>query len=287
MNFDFEKEQEVLSLANDNIHEVLVKYNEILMNLSDREKYIMQLYYYFKKLDTFRSMTPKGHYWDNKRDVIIQKGLEMMKKIGNRLYPDITDLEELRSEVIRDMNGKLQSIISDFSKEIKNAYREYCDYVYTVLPIHGLKTLEASKHRENQHLNCICNGIFASASMNQVEKYIASANVSGMVAHGNKIEYPSNPFSNIDDNKILLIHPVSIYLIDSNYFEPQFDYEVDSDGVARFIYGGEWIAPCERLECIETQTTYLPSTFLNNKIIYYVENGEKIQIQASNGRKRK
>ena len=279
MEFNFLEEQEKIMLANEHINGIITKYNEILMNLSDKEKNVMQLYYYFKKLDTFKSMTPKGNYWDDKREKYINKGLEIIKNLGTKTFSNIHSLDEIRKNVDSYMsNSDLLNIITSFSLEIKSAYKKYCDYVYTVLPISGIKELEESRHRENQYVNSINNGVFATATMESIEKYIARANVGGMIVHGNEIEYPSNPFLNISEEGLTLIKPVSIYLSNVDLFEPQFDYEIDSNGIPHFVYGGEWIAPHEKVPCIEKQTTYLPTSFLENNIVYYQENGEMIKI---------
>ena len=279
MEFNFLEEQEKIMLANEHINGIITKYNEILMNLSDKEKNVMQLYYYFKKLDTFKSMTPKGNYWDDKREKYINKGLEIIKNLGTKTFSNIHSLDEIRKNVDSYMsNSDLLNIITSFSLEIKSAYKKYCDYVYTVLPISGIKELEESRHRENQYLNSINNGVFATATMESIEKYIARANVGGMIVDGSAVKYPSNPFLNISEEGLTLIKPVSIYLSNVDFFEPQFDYEIDSNGIPHFVYGGEWIAPHEKVPCIEKQTTYLPTSFLENNIVYYQENGEMIQI---------
>lgn len=279
MEFNFVEEHEKIMLANEHINGIITKYNEILMNLSDKEKNVMQLYYYFKKLDTFKSMTPKGNYWDDKREKYINKGLEIIKNLGTKTFSNIHSLDEIRKNVDSYMsNSDLLNIITSFSLEIKSAYKKYCDYVYTILPISGIKELEESRHRENQYLNSINNGVFATATMESIEKYIARANVGDMRVHGNKIEYPSNPFSNISEEELTLINPVSIYMGNVDLFEPQFDYEIDSNGIPHFVYGGEWIAPHEKVPCIEKQTTYLPTRFLDDNIVYYQQNGEMIQI---------
>jgi len=279
MNYNFTEESEKLELANNSINEVITKYNEVLMNLSDKEKNVMQLHYWFKKLDTIKEMTPKGNYWDDKRENIINSGLKKLQIIGYKIFPGVSDLDILRESVDSYMNNSnLLNIINSFSLDIKNEYKKYCDYVYTVLPISGIKELEKSKHRENQYLNSINDGVFASTNFDYIEKYIGRANVGGLIAHGNELEYPANPFSRIEDDKLILIKPVSIYLSNVDLFEPQFDYEIDSDGIAHFIYDGEWIAPYDKVNCIETQTDYLPISFIEKNKVYYYEDKEKILV---------
>ena len=278
MNFNFKEENEKLMLANEKINEIIERYNEILMSLSDNEKYILLLHYGFKKLDTFRKMTPKGNYWHEKRENIINDGLKKLQIIGNKIFPVVNDLNEIRHDVDNYMNSSnLSSIIQSFSSDIKNTYKEYSHYVYTILPIKGLKELEASKHRENQYLNSINNGVFATATMESIEKYIARANVGGMIVDHSEVRFPSNPFASISEEELTLINPVSIYLSDIDLFEPQFDY-IFKNGNARFIFDGEWIAPYEKVECIEKQASYLPTSFLEHNVVFYQENGEEKQV---------
>ena len=147
MDFNYEEENKKLILANENIDKVISKYNEILLNLSDREKIMMQLHYYFKKLDTLNKMTPKGNYWNDRRDKYINIGLDKIKNLGNIIFTDITDLVEIRNNVDSYMkNSNLLIIINNFSLDIKATYKKYSSYVYTVLPISGIKELKASKH---------------------------------------------------------------------------------------------------------------------------------------------
>ena len=279
MEFNFKEETEKLMLASENINEIIDRYNEILTGLSDNEKNIMLLHYGFRKLDTFRKMTPKGNYWDEKREAKINDGLKKLQIIGNKIFPGVSDLDEIRYNVDSYMNNSnLSNVIRNLSSDIKSTYKKYSHYVYTILPIRGIKELEASNHRENQYLNSINNGVFATATMDSIEKYIARANVGGMIVDGNEVRFPSNPFASINEEELTLIKPVSIYLSNVDLFEPQFDYIKDKNGKARFIFGGEWIAPYEKVECIEKQTTYLPASFLENNIVYYQESGEDKQI---------
>lgn len=280
MEFSFKEETEKLMLASENINEIIDRYNEILTGLSDNEKSIMLLYYGFRKLDTFRKMTPKVNYWVEKRETIINDGIKKLQIIGNKTFPGVSDLDEIRYNVDSYMNNSyLLKVIRNFSSDIKNTYKKYSHYVYTILPINDLKELEASKHRENQYLNSINNGVFAIATMESIERFIARANVGRMIGDGRVVKYPSNPFLNISEEGLTLIKPVSIYLSNVDLFEPQFDYDLDESGNARFIFGGEWVAPYEKVECIEKQTTYLPASFLEHNEVYYQENGEDKQIK--------
>lgn len=242
MDFNYEEESNKLMLANEGIKRVVDNYNNLLLSLDIKESNVMQLYYYFKKLYTISNMTPKGNYYDDKKELYISKCIELIKKVGNDIYPEIKDLDELKNVVMNDMNEKSIEIINSFSTDIKKAYKEYCKNVYTILPISGLTELVESKHRENQYLNNISDGVFSTTTMSSIEKYIARANVGGMIVRKNEIEYPSNPFSNVDKSELTLVKPVSVYLSSADYFEPQFDYEIDSEGRPRFIYGDEWIA---------------------------------------------
>jgi hypothetical protein len=278
MNFDFNEEKEKLSSVNDELYDLFNNYDNILNSLSNREKNIMDLYYYFRRLNTFKEMTPDGNYWDNKREAFIQRLTNVINKLGHNTFGNFNDFDELKKIVDISMNGKLLNIINDFSADIKNIYKKHIDHVYTVLPVSGLEELEASKHRENRYLNSINDGVFASTSFDSIEKYIGRANVGGLIANGNQLEYPANPFSRIEDDKLMLTEPVSIYLGNVDLFEPQFDYIVDNRGFSHFTFDGEWIAPYEKINCIETQTDYLPISFIEENDVYYYEGNEKIQI---------
>lgn len=278
MDFNYEQEENKLILANENIKNVIKNYNNFLLTLDDREKNIIELYYRFKNLNTITNMTPKGNYAESEREKCISMLTNYIKTIGNKVYPEIANIEELKTNVINDMNGKLIDVSNNFSTSIKNAYKKYCKYVYTILPISGLTELIGNKHRENQYYNSISDGIFSTTTMESIQKYIARANVGGMIVNGNEIRYPLNPFLSVDDSKLNLIKPVSIYLANADYFEPQFDYHIDSEGKPYFKYGGEWVSTKEKVTCIENQTRYLPSSFLEDNVVFYYENGKKINI---------
>lgn len=278
MDFNYEQEENKLILANENIKNVIKNYNNFLLTLDDREKNIIELYYRFKNLNTITNMTPKENYEESERKKCISMLTNYIKTIGNKVYPEIANIEELKTNVINDMNGKLIDVSNNFSTSIKNAYKKYCKYVYTILPISGLTELIGSKHRENQYYNSISDGIFSTTTMESIQKYIARANVGGMIVNGNEIRYPLNPFLSVDDSKLNLIKPVSIYLANADYFEPQIDYHIDSEGKPYFKYGGEWVSTKEKVTCIENRTRYLPSSFLEDNVVFYYENGKKINI---------
>ena len=105
MEFSFKEETEKLMLASENINEIIDRYNEILTGLSDNEKNIMLLHYGFRKLDTFRKMTPKGNNWDEKGETIINDGIKKLQIIGNKTFPGVSDLDEIRYNVDSYMNN--------------------------------------------------------------------------------------------------------------------------------------------------------------------------------------
>ena len=246
MDFNYFEEEHRLMLANNSIQKVINDYTLLLMDLDSKEKNIIQLYYYLKQLDTFCNMTPKGIRIDSDKTSKIEKSKRSIIKYGNKIYPNIIDIDKLRVAVMNDMDGKLLDIINCFTEDIKEAYKKYSKYVYTVLPISGLSQLIASKHRENQYRNEIIDGIYSTTSFEGIKRYIARANVGSMIAHGNEIEYPTNPFSSINDNELTLVKPVSIYF-----------------------------------PCIERQTSYLPSSFIKDNNVYYYTNGEKKLITSN------
>ena len=284
MEFNFEEEASKLERANETINRVIENYNDMLAGLSNKERDIILLYNCFNKYDTIKNMNPKGNFTNEQREKSLAKVMELLQRLGNKHY-GITDFNTLRDAVMNDMDGKLGEIFWGFPVSIINAYKEHCDHVYTMLPIQGLTELKESEKRENQYLNSIYDGVFSTTTMPSIEKYIARANVDGMIVKGREITYPSNPFSEVDENGCKLIKPVSIYLSNVDYFVPQFDYEIERNGRARFIYGGEWVAPCEKVECVEKQTSYLPASFVErNDVKYYGEHRELVPINIESKR---
>jgi hypothetical protein len=283
--FNFEEAESNLELANNSVNNVLREYNRKLESLDRKQLDVLQLYFFMKKYDTIKSMTPKGSgYWtEERKNQMINAGLEIVKEIANNVYPGIDDLDELKSLVNNDMNNGLYTFLDDLSNDIKNAYINNSKYVYTMLPISGIEELIASNHRENQYLSSIKDGVFATGTYESVTKYIGSSLTNGMIVRGNEIKYHKNPFSEITDDKAILKQPVSIYLSDANEFEPQFDF-TSMDGPPRFIFGGEWIAEKERVKCFEKQTDYIPISFLEENDVYYENENGRVPIKPNNKR---
>ena len=159
MDFNYFEEEHRLMLAKKKKKKVINDYTLLLMDLDSKEKNIIQLYYYLKQLDTICNMTPKGIRIDSDKTSKIENSKRSIIKYGNKIYPNIIDIDKLRVAVMNDMDGKLLDIINCFTENIKEAYKKYSKYVYTVLPISGLSQLIASKHRENQYRNEIIDGM--------------------------------------------------------------------------------------------------------------------------------
>ena len=100
-----------------------------------------------------------------------------------------------------------------------------------------------------------------------------------MIVHGNEVTYPSNPFAGIQDDRLLLKNTVSIYISDVDLFEPQIDFSIDQNGIPHFIFGGEWVAPYNDINCVETQISSLPVTFLEDNLVYYQVGEERVHIK--------
>ncbi len=285
MDFNFDAEQKKLDNANKGINEVLNDYDERLMKLSDEEKNVLLLHFCFKKLETLNKMKFEVINWNDKREEYLEKIEKLVEVLGHNTFSDDSlSLKDIKENVDSYMNdSKLKSIVTDFSSELKNVYENKCGRVYTVLPIPNLKELNCSLRTENQYLNNIYNGVFATSTTNEIYKYIARSNVGGMRAHGKEIEYPSNPFKDVDLNNgiLALINPVSLYYFDVDQFEPQFDFDIGEDNKPHFIYGGEWVAPREKLKCEgEVRVSYLPSSFIENNNVYYNDNGNNVPIKS-------
>ena len=132
--------------------------------------------------------------------------------------------------------------------------------------------------------------------MNEIQMYIArAATGSGMKVDKNEIVYYSNPFKNIDDNKLILNKTVTIYMSSIDDFEPQFHYDLDKYG-PRFIFGGEWVAPKPKNEkdemyggikpLKEKNISYLPESFLYNNVKIMDDEGNKTDVRELLGNNR-
>ena len=288
MEFDFNVEEKKLNNANENIKGVMNRYEEVLSNLSDEKKNVLLLHFCFKKLETLNKMKFEINNWNDKREECLQKIEKLVEVLGHNTFSDdslsLKDIKENVDSYMKDPNIKpnIKSIVTDFSSELKNVYEKECGRVYTVLPIPNLKELNCSLRTENQYLNNIYNGVFATSTINEIYKYIARSNVGGMRVQGKRIIYPSNPFlDDVNDGVLTLINPVSLYYFDVDQFEPQFDFDIGEDNKPHFIYGGEWVAPREKLKCEgEVRVSYLPSSFIENNNVYYNDNGNEVPIKS-------
>ena len=280
--FDFDSEEKKLDNANRAVGRVFEHYNEMLSTLDEKDITVLQLHYFLKKYDTIKNMTPKGSYWSPERiQRMLEGGLLILQEEASKIYPGVFDLDDVRNKVSNDMNTSgLNNLLDDLSIDVKNAYISGCDHLYTVLPISGIEELIPSSHRENQYLSSITNGVFSASIYDEILKYIGRAHANGMIANGNRIEYPTNPFGEITEDSIMLKEPVSIYLTDARESDPQFDFVIEN-GTPRFIFGGEWISKDKKLNCVETVADRLPISFIENNEVHVRENDQDIILESN------
>ena len=315
----FDDEKSKLDLAKVNMGIVIDEYNNKLSKLTIKQKNVLQLYFCFKVLTALKEMKPKGDYWNNyfkKKNVfkdVLNRIVHSSDKIFDKdILEDNSDLSSvlanLKVEVdrlmVEEKTGEglsLLDLVNNFSDDIKKAYKEgFGDekaYLYTVRSSDGLDKLSYINNRENQYWNKVYDGVYATGGdMNEIQMYIArAATGSGMKVDKNEIVYYSNPFKNIDDNKLILNKTVTIYMSSIDDFEPQFHYDLDKYG-PRFIFSGEWVAPKPKNEkdemyegikpLKENNISYLPESFLNNNVKIMDDEGYKTDVRELLGNNR-
>ncbi len=277
---DLEIEDKKQEVADTKIKEVIQKYEALLSELSQKELVDLQILYLFKNLTTINKATPVGGMSPEERNNRRDRAINWIEKLSQMNYPEVKDFDKI-FELCKNGSVKGREILDSFSKEMIEIQSENIGYVYTALPISGLEQLNASRSRENQHYNAIHDGVFAVANSEGLKGYVARADVGGMIGHKDGITYPTNPFSEINEEGAKLVKPVSVYLSDPNEFEPQFDFRLSEDGKPHIIYGAEWVAKKEKVNCKETKVSLLPLSFIEDKNVYYKnEQGEEVQIKA-------
>ena len=270
--FRIEDYKKILDDAKRNINIVLDEYNEELNKLDNIQKNYLQLYFLFNKRDTVLSMNPKGKYSDKDRE-------RNLKDIDTRIlncFKEIDEsisIDEIKDKVNSYMNNSgLLTIINSFSNSIKEEYKkafgDRSPVVFTASSF-DLSELKGSHNRENQYWNKLYDsGVFAAGEMGLIEMYVARASSGGgMIVKNNRIDYPENPFDYFDDNGAHLKNDVFIYTSNVDDYIPQFDYVLDKNG-ARFIFGDEWVAPKESVDCEKMKIDYLPNDFLISNKVY-------------------
>lgn len=281
---DMDSEMRNIQLAEKNVDQAIKEYNKGL-KLSFRSSSIIQLYYYFKKLDTLEKMTPKGNWYNSeeksKRTSQVRK---QIIKLGTATYPSITEFEptewesKIKEKIDEDIIDYLP-LIEGFTKCIKDAYKQYCGYVYTIIPISGLTELKASHNRENHYKNEIKDGIFARATVEDIKFWTARANGKGVIQRGDELQYGRNPFAGIEGDKIMLVKPVSVYRSNVDAFDPQINFTAEGAESPRFIYSAEWVSHTQREACEEWQVDSIPLSFLQEYKLFYIDDdGNRVEI---------
>ena len=277
---DFELEEKKQSVTDDKIRQTINKHEVLLSELSEKELIDLQLLYIFKKLSTVNKATPVGGLSPEIREQWRNLAINEIERLSQINYPEVKDFDQIFN-LSKNGSVKGRKILDSFKEEMIQIQSENVGYVYTALPVSGIQELNASKHRENQYYNDILDGVFAVSSSEGLKGYVARANVGGMIGSRDGITYPSNPFSEVNEQGAKLIKPVSVYLSNPNEFDPQFDFILSQDGKPHIIYDNEWVAKKEKVSCKETKVSSLPLSFIEDKNVYYKnEQGEEVQIKV-------
>lgn len=273
--FDYEKESEKMIDTKIDADGLTCEYIRKLSLCNLESLQALNIIYIYNKLIVIANMTPKNRstFEEERREKLTQ-GISLIKRKLNTYYSyDIKDDEEIKRIVERiklieeSRTDSAYNILQEYKSALKKLYEENLGVVRTVLPTHNLKYINQAKHRENQYLNEIVDGVFAIGDYIGLMDYIARAHANGMIVRKNEIFLPANPFdlTSSTPTKLKLIKPVSIYEMDVKDFEAVVDFYLDAGNKPTLRFDNEWISRKERVRCKESTTDYLPKDFLLNR----------------------
>lgn len=278
-DFNYDKQFEIIKNTESELPKVTEYFTQMLMRLPHNTLENLNLLYANKKWETIKNMNPKGL---TKEEIELQrqKRMEVGKKIienmlKERYGTDIKiDSPEYKS-IIQNVEKLEKSnpnsafnIVENYKKNIKKAYSRISDSVQVALPTQGLHQINATQNRENQYLNGIETGIYATSGAGILD-YIVRTNTGSMHGDGQNLDLPNNPFNKekTTDKRVALNKTASIYHLKVEHFEPVVDFKLDSDGKPSLRFGQEWVAKKSYLPCEEKRTDYVPRSYVDKKNI--------------------
>jgi len=267
-------------------------YNEIFNNLPKEVLINLNLIYLDKKWQVVKNETPKGL---SAEEIQVQKvkrisyAKNYIESYIKGCYGYIVSLDTSEYSALLKNISNLEStknalkLVEEYKKSLKETYMNISSVVNVALPTPNLTQINAAYNRENQYLNDIVNGIFATSGK-QVYNYILRANTGYMQVNSNNINLPTNPFNTNElvNGKYVLNKPISLYQLDIGTFEPVIDFTVEN-GKACLIFGQEWISRNPYLACKEKQVKTIPQSIMKEKNIsvneepIIINNQEQVQ----------
>lgn len=275
--FDYNRQLEIIRRTEVEFTNVTQKYTELLSKLSKDTLINLNIIYANKKLEVMKEQTPKG---------ISQEELEMQKNTEYAKYKNIMEnyiyqnyginitvgsieynnfISHL-TEIEKGNQNSATNMLENYKKELLQTYLSISPTVDIALPTHGISEIQATKHRENQYLNEIIDGIYATSGKGILD-YIVRTNTGSMRGDGYKLDLPVNPFNSISNDNYLLNEPASVYHLDARLFEPVIDYRLDENGNVKLKFAQEWISRNEKLKCNEEIAEYVPKEYIQHKNI--------------------
>lgn len=205
---------------------------------------------------------------------------EILKYIKERYGIDNIPLEnvDVAIEGAAQRASRVFETIDRYKKAIHDAYLSYDTKLRHCSSSGNIKALNSTV-RENQYLNEIVNGVFASSDYNDIVNYMGRAITGGMICRDGIVVYPENPYSldTSTKSKLSLKTPMFLYTVDAQDFDPSVCLELQhgtrEDGSSIFFadlrFDGEWTCKKSQVECEREEITTIPTSHLKEYQILY------------------
>lgn len=284
--FDYNKQLEIIRRTEVELTNVTQKYTELLSGLSKDTLLNLNIIYTNRKLEVLKEQTPKGickEEFEIQRNSEYEKYKNLMEDYIYQNYGKHISIDSLEyssfinylREEEKEKQYSATNLLENYKKELLQTYLLISPTVDIALPTHGITEINATNHRENQYLNEIIDGIYATSGKGIMD-YILRTNTGSMHGDGYNLDLPINPFSGFTDGKYILNEPASVYHLDARLFEPVIDFRLDANGNVNLMFAQEWISRSEKLKCNEEIVNYVPKEYIERKNITI--QGQKIDL---------
>lgn len=277
--FDFEKQNDINIKMQEIFPQITSTYTELLESLPKETLYNLDIIYANKKWETIKSQIPKG-LSEEQISEARRKNIEFGKKeierrikqyFGLDIIVDTPEYINFISTIIqkeKNNGNSALNVIEKYKNDILENYLKISNTLQIALPTQGISKINAVEHRENQYLNEIVNGIYATSGSG-IFDYIVRTNTGGMIGNRYGIDFPRNPFdlNKSTSNKLMLNKNASVYQVDAREFEPVIDFMIGEQYKPILRFGQEWISRKKSLSCKEQIASYLPSEYVKSKQI--------------------
>lgn len=289
--FDYNRQLEIIRRTEVELTNVTQKYTELLSSLSKDTLLNLNIIYASRKLEVLKEQNPKGI---SKEELEIQRNSEYEKyknlmedyiyqNYGKHISVDSIEYSSFINHLQEEEKENQYSstnLLENYKKELLQTYLLISPTVDIALPTHGITEINATNHRENQYLNEIIDGIYATSGKGILD-YILRTNTGSMRGDGYNLDLPINPFSGVNDGKYILNKPASVYHLDARLFEPVIDFRLDANGNVNLRFDQEWISRSEKLKCNEEIVNYVPKEYVERKNITI--QGQKMDLFFTKG----